>query len=199
MTVRWNHKPTPEQVVTSMAQDLHILKELILGQQNARTERQTFAVPELPITDEDRERFQDALDKRRPFSETYPILDGKLSVTFRAKMKRETDILMDQIDQDFAAGHIRSQVNYNTLLNNYNLMLQMVDFRGVKVPSVVPPVRPFPKDWSLYGCIDTHLISTLDEDTVILLLAALQQFDSRSKRLRQEAVEKSFPQPAGVS
>ena len=189
--------PTPEEMMSELIHDVHLIKESILGGKQKR--ESAFNVPEIPITNEDRERFEDCLDKRRPFSETYPMLNGKLSVTFRTKTKKETDLLFDQIDQDFASGRIKSEVKYSTLLNNYNLILQMVEFKGVKLIPVVPASGVLPEGWSLNGCLSSHVIDTLSEEAIVLLLSALSQFDSRVVRLRQEAVDKNFPQPAGVS
>lgn len=191
-------KPGEFQIPPLGPEEIQMLREVIFARMKQKKDE--FVLPDLPITDDDKNRFADAVMQRKPFSEKFSMMGGKLTVTFRTKTKRENDMLFDQLDEDFKANRIRSESKYVTLLNNYNLMMQMTELQGAPCATVLPPPQQdVPPGWSLYKVMRLHLIETLPEANMFLLIGALSQFDTKCRVLAREALKENFSTPVGVS
>jgi hypothetical protein len=177
--------------------EVQVLKEMIF--ERHRRKRDVFILPDIPPSDADIAKFEECAVKRTPYVEVHSMMKGKFTVKFRTKTKRELDLMFEQLDQDFKDGIVRSEAKYVTLLNNYNLVLQMVEFQGVWQEPVVPPGHELPKEWSLRGAIQRHIINTLPEFDMFLLIGALSQFDQKVRFLSQEALKGNFTIPASES
>lgn len=177
-------------------EEVQAVREMVY--ETLKRKKSQFNLPVLPITDADRDRFAESIARRIPYTEAHSMMKGKLTVTFRTKTKHENDILFDQLDEDFKANLMRSEAAYITRLNNYNLMIQMVSMQGAPVTTIIPPQgAPIPKGWSLANVLKSHIVDTLPETNIFLLIAALSQFDTKVRTLSNEAIEGNFSTPAG--
>lgn len=190
----------PVEIPPLEADEIQKLREILArSTENGTAE---FRLPDKPPTQEDRDRYYQSVLERKPYSETHVMMGGKLKVTFREKTKRECDLLFDAIQTDFADRRIRSQHDFVTLMNNYNLVVQMTNLQGVDQPPILPaPGVPLPPDFaaSLRNTVDRHLVSTLPEMTMMILVGALNQFSNRVRLMAQELLRENFPSPVGAS
>lgn len=179
-------------------EELQSIREIISA--NARKKKDEFILPDLPVTDEERDRFGDCMANAKVFRDECSMLKGKLKAVFRTKTKRENDILFQQLEADFKEGRIVNEPMYVTLLNNYNLLIQMESLQGVACPQVIPKNGvPLPPSWSLHNIMKQSSLENMPEPYIFMLLGALTQFDRRVKVLSQEAMTENFTNPAGVS
>lgn len=179
------------------SEETQALREIIYAR--LKQKKEDFELPDLPITDEDRDRFGDCLARRRPFAEECSMMGGKLKATFRTKTKRENDVMFAQIDQDFKDGLVRSEAKYVTLLNNYNLVIQTMSFQGAPLMPAIPPGIEGTKGWSLANVVKNHVIESVSEPLMFLLIGALSQFDQKVRILSREAMKANFSTPVDVS
>lgn len=74
-------------------------------------------------SDEDKLNFLQATIGQRPFSKTYSLLAGKLSVTLRTLSADESDLCFTQVAYDVEAGMILDPGQYFRTLSDYKLCL----------------------------------------------------------------------------
>ena len=184
-----------EQTAALTPEELMELRGLLY--ERAQNRREEFKLPEIVLTDDDRVRFADCLERRRPFSERVTLGKTKIQLTFREKIKHENDEIYRQISRDFADQQIKSEGDFATRLNNYNLIVQMVRFNDEAMPTVIPDVKP--EGWSLREALIKHPIEKFTNSTMWLALAALSQFDLKILKLEREVVLENFSEPAELS
>ena len=185
--------PQPEGALTP--DEVQALRELIVI--SSRQKATQYTIPEKPPTQLDRERFADSIFTRKPYSEKAALIPGKLSVVFRCKTRREKEAVDRQIEADFNDKVIKTERTYAILLNNYNLMIQMMELNGVAVES--PAKSLGVPGFSLRSAVEGHIINNLPEPFMFLISAALTQFESRVATMSREVLDKGFFEPAGLS
>ena len=151
-------------------------------------------IPELPITDADRDRFAEHLWASVPFTESFSALDGKLTATLRLRAKWEMDLVARQIDRDYADGLFSNTERQGDLLNAYNLRLQLVEFNSQAQDTRFDRQKGLSlRDWTQDSPIDG-----LSEAQLFILVTWLYQFEVKVARLKREAVLPNFTAPAAA-
>ncbi len=194
-----DHEPAVE-IPPMTSDEIQQLRELLARSTENRTDE--FRLPDKAPTDEDKTQYYECVLRRTPYSEVHTMMGGKLKVVFREKLKREQDILFNVIQDDFANRRIRSQHDFVTLMNNYNLVVQMVTFQDVQQLPVLPVAgMAVPEDFALKlrTVVENHFVSTVPEMTMMILVGALNQFSNRVRLMAQELLTENFPAPVGAS
>lgn len=191
--------PVTEEIPLT-SDEIQSLREILTRSTEQKTDE--FRLPDKPPTDEDKTKYYESVLARKTYAEVHTMMGGKLKVVFREKTKRECDILFDAIQSDFANRRIRSQHDFVTLMNNYNLVVQMSEFQGIKQPSPLPPPgAPMPPDFpeNFRKIVDAHFVASLPEMTMMVLVGALNQFSNRVRLMAQELLKENFPTPVDAS
>lgn len=89
--------------------------------------------PVAEVTDFEKTEFFKAMLTDSSFELAFPLLGGKLSVTFRALTVDENMMVFDQLKNDQSAGLITSDNNYLTSLTCYRLALAIKEINGVAI------------------------------------------------------------------
>lgn len=176
-------------------QEVQALREIIYRAAKQKNER--FELPDLPITDKDRDYFAECVVQHRPYKETFSLMKGKLKVTIREKYKHETDLILATIDDLFAQGRVRSDAAFSTYLMNFGLLFQVVEMNGTTMPIILP--NPRPDDWSLVEVAKNHFFEGCGDHMMFLLISILTQFENKVRSLAKEVTAEGFSQPATVS
>jgi hypothetical protein len=195
--------PVKDEIIQALEKEATALTpgELVelrgLLYERAKNKRDEFKLPEVKITDDDRQRFATCVERRKPFSERITLGKAKLQLTFREKLKSENDAIYHQISLDFAAGELKSEGDFTTRLNNYNLMIQLVRFNDELMPAPIPETKP--EGWTLRNALANHPVEKFTNSNMWLALAALSQFDLKILKLEREIISENFFEPAELS
>ena len=157
-------------------------------------------IPELPVTDADRDRFAEHLWAGTPYVESFSALGGKLTATLRLRAKWELDLVARQMDRDYADGLFVNTERQGDLLNAYNLRLQLVELNGQTLDTNFPR-RPADgtKPPTLRQWTQDSVVETLSEAQLFVLVTWLYQFEVKVAGLKHEAVLPNFTAPAAAT
>lgn len=196
-----NLGPQPEPEIPPLGvEEIQQLREIL--SRSADDTAPKFRLEPKPITDTDKDAYWECVNKGIPYSEVHIMMNGKLKITFREKTKRECDIASGLLASDFENRRIRSNHDIVTQINNYNMVLQMVALNDVPQPSLLPPPgMPLPPDFdkTFRAQMERHLISSMPEMKMMILIAALESFQIRVRIMAQDIIKENFPTPVGVS
>lgn len=173
-------------------EELQRIREIIYT--TNRKKQANFELPVLEITEADRDTFCECVLSRKPYREKFVMMKGKLTIVLREKLKRETEAVYAQIEEDFRNGLIRSEASFVTRLQDYNLAAQLVSINEAPMPIMIP-VSP-EQGWSLADSVQKSILGTFSENTIFLLFSALTQFERKVKTMSEEVVKENFTQPA---
>jgi hypothetical protein len=175
--------PLPfEQLTADEIQEIRRTME-----QNRLERARTFTVPELPISEPDKDRFADCLLSGQPYTESFERFKGKLKVVLRSRFKWEEDAIIDQVFQDFAEKQIKSDGQYVNRLNVYNLSFQVSSLDGVvQITSK--------KSENLREHVQKGIFEDMPEPKLYILVSLLHQFDTKVTALCRMALP-DFSEP----
>lgn len=140
-----------------------------------------FYPPDLPITEADKDRFADCLATGKSYSEEISRYKGKLKVTFRTRLKREDDAIMEQTFLDFEDLYTKSKGQYANRLNVYHLCFQVEALDGV--PQIAPR-----KGANLREFAGKSIYEDMTEPKIFLLISLLSQFDAKVTTMCRDAM-----------
>jgi hypothetical protein len=104
-------------------------------------------------TDADRISFVATILGTERFKKTYPLMGGKINVSFRSLTADETDLVFRQMRLDQIKGEILGDADYFGRLNVYRLALMVEnisDGQG-QIITDVPPIFDIPYDEPEFG------------------------------------------------
>lgn len=179
--------PLPFEQLT--ADEVHELRKIM---EESRLERSRHRrLPNLPISEEDKDRFAECLASGQPYREEFSRLKGKFNVTLRTRYKWEEDAIIAQIFDDFSDKTIKSDGQYANRLNLYNLTYQMEKLDGL------PMVSPKRGD-NLREKLSAGIFEGMVEPKLFILTSLLFQFDAKVTALCQLAMP-DFSEPDAAS
>lgn len=184
---------------------MHAAEAVATTQEFAVAEKQANAkdelrVPPLPISEEDKTRFLDALMQGKPYQETFTLLNGQLTATVRCKTRREDEFINAQIFRDTSVRRIRSQTDYTNAINYYSLAFQLVELQGQALPSIELPDNPYDPEFDFHAKFKEVVFFNAPEPMMFVLLTCLARFDRKALELAHKAAtDPAFFDRAGAS
>ncbi len=102
---------------------------------------------DLVPSDTDRTAFVVALMSMTRFEKTYPLFGGKMTVTYRSLLARETNLLFKTLGQEVRDGQINGDGEYMMQLMDYRLAMSVASLRGEDtILQDVPAIFDIPCD-----------------------------------------------------
>lgn len=167
-------KPPEESFSTLSAAEVQSLR--VIMQTNREGRSKTFRVPEMLITEHDKDLFAESLCSGIPFKEVIERYKGKLKVTLRTKVKWEEDMIIEQIRKDFEDEYTHTDGQYVNRLNVYNLCFELCELDGV-------PQKPITKGTDLRKYVEDSVLESMLEPKLYILITLMAQFDDKVSRL----------------
>lgn len=171
------------------AMEVQSLRALI--EKNKRELPATFQVPDLPISESDKDRFADCLCEGVPFSEELERYKGKLKVTLRSKLKWEEDMITEQVRKDFEDEYTKADGHYRSRLLVYNLCFELTHLDNVRQQSIS-------KNTDLRKFVQDSIFEQMPQPKLLILLTLMAQFDDKVSRLCRIALP-DFSNPGADS
>ena len=177
-----------EQQLT--ADEVHELRQIIENSilVQGELEKSKSVIQDLPITEDDKNRFFDMLLMGENYTEEFQRMNGKIKVKFRSRTRIEEEDILRQIQQDFADNVIKTDGLYVNRLNLYNLLTQTVSIDGVSVVA--------DKNLPLRERADKSIFGSMSEPKIYILSCILTQFENKLSRLCRIALKEDFSTPA---
>lgn len=158
--------------------------------------RAELKLPPLTITDEDKDAYLKCIVNGVPFQRKFESDTLGMTVVFRDKTKKETDIISRQIDKSYNDGNIYSLVEYTNLFNMGCLYYQLEEINGVKQNREYPESAWNMKDFNLMSSIDRSPIGSMSSSVLFMLMAMMSQFNQQLYNLAMMAIDPNFTNPA---
>jgi hypothetical protein len=172
------------------ADEVHELRRIIENSRlvQGEKERSAATVNDLPIEEDDKNRFCDFMLQGEPYTEALERMGGKIKVEFRSRTRAEEEEIIRQIQKDFEENLLKTDSLYVNRLNLYNLVTQTVSLDGIKLNiDTSIPLRER-SDKSIFG--------NMSEPKIYVLSCLLVQFEGKLSRLCRMAVDPGFSKPA---
>lgn len=186
--------PLPEEANQLTPEEVHELRRAIqsgnaLGS-FAKIDPESFIMPKLPILESDADAFADALMEGTQYSESFSKFQGKLRVKFRVRSRREEEELLQQLNEDFKAGMLQSEIAYRNRTSLYNLVQQTLELDGVELINI--PGK------SLRENAQASIFDSMPEPKIYILVGLLSQFENKVSRMARQALDPDFSAPAAA-
>jgi len=163
---------------------LQEIKEKFITQDTPVIDNALVRIPDLKISEEDKDRFVDSLASGEPYVENFTLAVGKgLSIQMRDKTKKEGDIISRKLDQMHNDGQVLSAVEYGNLYNIACLYYQLQTVNGVVQNRAYPENIWKIQDFDLFGIIDQSFIGGLTSSSIFVFMAAMNQMNKKLFRL----------------
>lgn len=172
-------------------QEVHELRKLIEANPQPvlpQFESNDFIMPRLDITEADLDRFSTCLLEGEQYSETFSKYGGKLQLKLRVRSRKEEEMALAQINEDFKAGLIGSDAAYRVRVNLYNLVIQAVEIDGVAM--VYDPSKTLKEN------AESGIFDSMSEPKQYILVGLLAQFEDKVSRMVRKALQPDFSSPA---
>jgi len=147
-----------------------------------------FILPQMPITEEDLDKFADTLMEGVPYSESYVKYKGKLKLTIKVRSRKDEEEILAQMNEDFKSGMIHSDIAYYARMNLYNLTKQVVSIDNIS--------QVYDSSKTLRENAETGVFGDMPEPKLYILIGILDQFENKVVAMARKALAPDFSGPA---
>ncbi len=134
---------------------------------------------ELPIKDEDKDRFFDCIMTNKPYTEELEAMNGKFKVGFRTRTVAESEEVLKYINEQVKAANIDFFPDYQNkhLMCHLSYAVTSINGESATVTDLRDRVKYF---------------QNLNAQVYMILCELFKRFDSKVEKLREEALKANF-------
>jgi hypothetical protein len=153
---------------------------------------------EAEITPEDKRMYTAALLGGKRFVKTYPLLDGAMSVTFRALTSKESNLILRQLFLDGKGGKVSSPAEVFRLAQEYQLAICLQSIHSGEFSIDLPAIDQHELDedensTGLPAVLDYVYTQAVSHESFRrVLLALYSEFDGTLAKLEVSTTKKGF-------